>query len=211
MSSLVLELQQEAMDSTTDVSAVLRKSLVVATKLDLSEFQAWIESELNGYSQGKLPDYRKVSCSIQARNPYHGWIPIVFGDCPELAETLSLVPIGHSVAELEALAKSDSDSEFLICDFPPRILEDLRRMGGDCFRLGLIPKRLISKASISAILGGIRNTVLRWSLQLEKDGILGDGLTFSADERKAAASATYHVQHFYGSVGTVAGGDVRQG
>jgi len=47
--SLVLELQKEALDQRVSVSHLLRKALVVVRKLKLSEFQNWIEIELNGY------------------------------------------------------------------------------------------------------------------------------------------------------------------
>lgn len=33
--------------------------------------------ELNGYNNNeKVPEYRKVRGFFEARNPYHGWIPI---------------------------------------------------------------------------------------------------------------------------------------
>jgi hypothetical protein len=49
----------------------------------------------------------------------------------------------------------------------------------------------IDKPALSAILHSARNRVLRWALQLEKDGILGEGLTFTPSEQKAAASHNY--------------------
>lgn len=196
------------MDTKTGVSDVLRKALVVATKLNLADFQSWIEQELNGYRNVDVPDYRKIPCRVVTRNPYHGWIPVMFPDAPELATMLSQVPMSRAIGELEALSiPSDGRGVFTI-DFPPDALDGLMKMQSDCISLGLIPTRMIGRASIHGILEAVRNVVLRWSLQLEKDGILGEGLTFSASEKKAAASATYHVQNFYGSIGNVAGGDV---
>ena len=43
MSSLVEELQRDALDSKIYVSDLLRKSLVVATKLNLADFSKWVE------------------------------------------------------------------------------------------------------------------------------------------------------------------------
>jgi hypothetical protein len=47
MSSVIVELQCEALDRNVHVSDLLRKALVVARNLALTEFQRWIELELN--------------------------------------------------------------------------------------------------------------------------------------------------------------------
>lgn len=44
--SIVLELQREALSSDSDILALLRKSLLVARKLKLTEFGEWINKEL---------------------------------------------------------------------------------------------------------------------------------------------------------------------
>jgi hypothetical protein len=49
MSSLVLQLQGECLDSSVSILEILRKALVVAQKLGVKDFQAWAERELNGY------------------------------------------------------------------------------------------------------------------------------------------------------------------
>jgi AbiTii-like protein len=61
MSSIVSHLQLEALDRNVRVSDLLRKSLVVARKLKLSELQSSIEKELSGYRQtDEVTDYREV-------------------------------------------------------------------------------------------------------------------------------------------------------
>lgn len=60
--SLLREIQNDAVSSETDVSALLRKCKILAARLGNAEFKAWIESELNGYDDiAALPDYRKLS------------------------------------------------------------------------------------------------------------------------------------------------------
>ncbi|MBA3883836.1 MAG: hypothetical protein H0X73_14300 [Chthoniobacterales bacterium] len=45
------------MDANTNLGSLLRKSLAVATKLQLAEWIAWCKSELNGYPSGaKFPN-----------------------------------------------------------------------------------------------------------------------------------------------------------
>ncbi len=53
MSSVIVELQREALDRNVHVSDLLRKALVVARNLALTEFQRWIELELNGYDKAE--------------------------------------------------------------------------------------------------------------------------------------------------------------
>jgi hypothetical protein len=75
MPRLVHELQQAALDEKSSVSFLLRKALVVATKLSVSDFELWAGSELEGYQDGQLPlpEYRKVHGAPKVWNPYHGY------------------------------------------------------------------------------------------------------------------------------------------
>lgn len=50
------------------------------------------------------------------------------------------------------------------------------------------------------ILDAVRNAILEWSLKLEQDGIRGEGLTFTPEEKKTADRAAYSVTNFFGSV-----------
>jgi hypothetical protein len=61
MSSIVSHLQLEALDRNVRVSDLLRKSLVVARKLKLSELQSSIEKERSDYRRtDEVTDYREV-------------------------------------------------------------------------------------------------------------------------------------------------------
>lgn len=53
--------------------------------------------------------------------------------------------------------------------------------------------------------------MLEWSLKLEMDGILGEVITFSKEEKSKAASATYHIQNFSGVLGNVNAGVLQIG
>ena len=86
-SSLVLELQRLATDKTNDITDLLRKALLVASKLKVEDFKQWIENELHGYESRPVPDYRTARAQLKAINPYRGYIPFVIGD-QELAEKL---------------------------------------------------------------------------------------------------------------------------
>ena len=67
MKSLVLELQREAMNPNSSMSDVLRKAMVVATKLKVQDLKAWVETELKGYIKDQeIPSYRKVNGTLKA-------------------------------------------------------------------------------------------------------------------------------------------------
>ena len=53
MSSLVRELQTQALDSNLPVTDLLRKALVVARELEISALEEWVKSELSGYTEAK--------------------------------------------------------------------------------------------------------------------------------------------------------------
>jgi predicted RNA-binding protein with RPS1 domain len=50
------------------------------------------------------------------------------------------------------------------------------------------------------ILDAVRNIILNWALNLEDQGILGEGLAFSENEKKAAIQISQNINYFYGPV-----------
>src|SRR5262245_16723243 len=73
VSSIVLELQREATDHRTALGHLLRKDLVLSTKLELSRWAKWCKAELNGHSVGHtVPGYRVVHGELKMFNPYNG-------------------------------------------------------------------------------------------------------------------------------------------
>ena len=53
--------------------------------------------------------------------------------------------------------------------------------------------------------------MLDWSLKLETDGILGNDLTFTEQEKQKVSSATYNIQNFVGVIGDVKSENVQIG
>ena len=57
--SLLREIQAAATDQSTNVTTLLRKCKILATRLGNEEFKKWIDNELNGYKTiEELPEYR---------------------------------------------------------------------------------------------------------------------------------------------------------
>lgn len=59
--TLLKEIQEMAVDSTNDITSLLRKCMILAARLGNKELNLWVEKELNGYTDPiDLPAYRKV-------------------------------------------------------------------------------------------------------------------------------------------------------
>jgi hypothetical protein len=59
----------------------------------------------------------------------------------------------------------------------------------------LRPAAHVAWAQIQGIIDTVRNTVLDWSLKLESQGIMGEGMTFSKEEKAAAGNVHYEIQN----------------
>lgn len=183
MSALVLELQDLALSPQTGILELLRRARAVAVKLDLSDAETWIGHEINGYSTtAEVPPYRRIPSVLQAQSPFHGWRPFVWPAASPLNEHFSQVVITHPVPQIESQASKSGDVALTIGaserDLLVSLDEDLAQ---------LLFARFCSRSSYVAILEGVRTKVLDWALMLEKQGVLGNGMTFDASERRAAS------------------------
>lgn len=196
MSSVVVELQRESLDRNVPISDLLRKALVVAKKLKISDFEKWVANELNGYEKGEdIPKYREIIGTIKAWNPYHGWQPVIFST-PSKEESLSQRPCSQSIAEIESLVNEKSDGSCLAMPFPAAIEQQLRR--GISFNTQIT--LIVPSTYLVRIIDAVRTIVLNWSLKLEEDGILGEGMSFTPSEKETAEKMSYNINNFYGPV-----------
>ncbi|MDA0999403.1 MAG: hypothetical protein O2807_02635 [bacterium] len=203
MSSLVEQLQAEALDSKISVTELLRKAKMVAAKLNLDDMQEWLENEMNGYKSmdnDDYPSYRIVTGHPQALNTYRGWEPLMVANAPDLERAISTRSINSSVAELEDLLKADGD---IGMSFDPATKAKLQE--GMNYPAEL--RVLLSRSCIAHILEAVRNVILDWSVNLEKAGIKGDGISFSQQEKEDAQNATTihigNITNFSGNIGNV--------
>lgn len=195
MASVVIQLQQEALDAKVPVSDLLRKALVVARKLGQREFQTWIEQELNGYAGTKdAPGYREVKGQVRGWNPYRGWIPLIFEDAA-VGEKLSRRKSSQSIAELEHLVGKGKEG-MLHMPFPLEMQRELSKGFGFETEVSL----LTTRSSMVGVIDTVRTIVLNWALKLEEEGILGEGLSFTEGERQKAGRSSQNITNFYGPV-----------
>lgn len=195
MSYLVIDLQRSALDEHVSINNLLRKSLVVAKKLKLKDFEEWINNEVNGYERvDKIPNYRKIKGQLKGFNPYSGWIYTQVPD-NKMEDMLTKRPVINSISSLEYLITSNESGE-LTMDYPAEQEALLGKMFGFETKYSLF----IDKAQFKGIIEKVRTIILNWALELEDDGILGEEMIFTAQEREIAVERNYTVNNFYGNV-----------
>lgn len=170
MSKIVSELQRAALDPDMDIVSLLNKAYLVAFKLDMEDFAAWISSEINGYKEGQpLPDYRLVTGERKAKNPFHGWQPVYYTNGS--IQKITMRP-RDALPSLKRCAEGDNT---------PMVPMDSVEDCPSCL--------FISANQIDSIIASVRHHVLDWALKLEKNGILGEGIEFTLKEKELAADS----------------------
>lgn len=195
MSSAVLELQSAITESNCDIVNVLRKAHIIAVKLGLHEFDQWITNELNGYTDpGSVPEYRLVHGELKLFNPYRGWIPAIIPDT-ELDKIICEKKIQNSISGIITLCK---DNKELTSPFTGSTLRELNRIFD--FPTTTNYALFISISAAKDIIQKVKNTVLEWTIRLDKEGILGENMRFTKEETESAKSIPQQVNYYYGTV-----------
>ena len=199
MSSIVLDLQNEVTRHDCDIVNVLRKAHLIAVKLNLGDFDAWISCELNGYKSGEvIPDYREVRGELKAYNPYHGWIPTMIPN-PKVENSICNKRVPNSISEIVTMCKQSENG--LIAEFTGEELNKLNKM----FDSPMPMKYTLhfSTTAIGDIVERVKNAVLEWTIKLESEGILGEGMQFNIDEKESAKSIPQSINNYYGNTNII--------
>lgn len=203
MEGIVFELEREALDKNVSIESLLRKAYLVARKLKLSDFEEWINNEQNGY-HGEVPDYRMINGDYKAWNPYRGWMPVIL--TPGMGKFMSRIPLQQSVSSLwDTYTSQKNGIQFTLS----AEINDLLNKSTDGFETQFVFNT--SGSEIYRILSTVRNKILDWALLLEENGIVGVGITFTAEEKKKAQDTQIinnYTNNFYSGVSDV---EMRQG
>lgn len=182
---MVIRFQEMAMNSETPIASLLRMAKAIAVKLDLKNVDDWMTWELNGYpGEVSIPDYRKIRCELKAVHPEHGLIPAPVGNW-ELEKKLTIVPVKMAVGELEAGA---AEKGMLAFQLPTQLSQHLQARQPKYLRFDLT--RVTNYHTMLSIVDQVRNRLLEWSLELERQGILGENLQFSQQDKNRAPMTT---------------------
>lgn len=198
--SIVLELQKELYNDKISAEEALRKAYVISKKLSIDNMSEWINNELNGYQEkSKTPRYRNIDGTIEAFNPYHGWYPLLFEntDTQKLFDNINLY---LSISEIEAIIKTSEDIVYL-------------STSGTDYLVDKVNTKVRFKTSVHKFVGItsiIKNIILEWALQLEKNGILGEEFSFTQEEKEKSKELSNRIYNIIGDNNIINSSDIKQ-
>lgn len=201
--SLVLELQADVLSETASINGICRKATAIAAKLDQKQIEKWLNEEISGYGDSEqIPDYRKIRLSPMFHNPYRGNCPIVVAPAP-LRTVFDNYPIGQSILEIGDLL-SRNGNEFRI-NFAAGIEAHLQEQLAESTGINFPVFGITNRTTLVQISERVKSTILNWLLDLERAGVVGEGMSFTSKEKSQAAPAsiaTVHATNFYGQIAT---------
>ena len=171
--SLLRDIQNDAVSKDVDVSATLRKCMLLAARLDSQQFEQWINWESDGYPKDvKLPEYRTLR-NLPVKGHFDGGfgLSIRFANIPSLniPENIRFactsVDLRNSISSIEHLARNANGklhspvSADLVVLFADRVFE-----GYGCMSAW----REIPDTAIHEVLNTVRNRVLDFALKIER-------------------------------------------
>lgn len=129
--SLLLEIQEAAVDSKSDLASLLRRCKILAARLDSKPLEDWLLWEANGYpDEAPLPDYRMWG--MQWKGHFSG----MFGSGMRNASIPSLcLPTGlqealsepfgchYSIASIESMLAASTDNSMRVSN--PSVAVDI--------------------------------------------------------------------------------------
>lgn len=193
--SMVLRFQRMALDNQSSTPDLLRTAKAIAVKLQLADVAKWIDYELDGYPEDvTLPDYRITKGKLMGLNPINGPVPMSVSN----AQQENMLRTVHIKAPLTELVRAYNDPEAtMIFSFPTEYSYQLQQNKPEFLRFPLIQQ--IGQSKMLNVVEKVRNRLLDWSLELEQQGILGENLQFSQQD-KDKAPMTVNNFNFNGNI-----------
>lgn len=201
MNSLVLELQHEVCQQNISVTDLLRKTYLIASKLEVADLKKWAYQELNGYYElennlDDFPKYRVVHGLIKAFSPPTGKIPVEMRY--ELDQKFNKRVLFQSISEIEAIIKTgiDNGKGILEFDFQAEFQVILRNINDNDFRYSLT----IPVTQFQLVVEKVKNVIMEWTVKLEEEGVLGEGMLFSDKDKERASNSNSIIINIIGNM-----------
>lgn len=169
---LLQDIQKAAIDAKSDLPTLLRMCKLLAVRLGNEEFEHWVDSELNGYSDRKtLPEYRILS--VQSYGNFDG----TFRSANEMQISLTILPeqlrevYGHAyfLQGISALVTmvNDPDGRDLIEEWPVGVAvkyASKQMVDMQC----IAAWKRVPRAAVVSVVDAVRNRILGFALEIEK-------------------------------------------
>jgi hypothetical protein len=173
--SVFEEIKNDLVSDDASLSSILRKTKIVASRLQYQEFEEWIDCELGGYpSEDKLPDYRKgntISCGnfFNTLREQINDAQIQTSHLPEkIHDYATNLAMTQGVGALANLLSTNPQDDTIKVSWPTnlaRVLSNQIYEGFECHSAyHILPKNFIQQ-----ILEDIRTRSLSFILAIEKE------------------------------------------
>ena len=190
MPAIVPELIEMATGRTVSTTDLLRKSLVVSERLALPYFSNWINFELNGYKENPTPEYRKLKGEIKLLTTSGRPLPPSAALVQLINRELE-IKITEPIHEIEISIK-DKEELFREINIENKKIYKTQKIQGAIKYINEIEiargNRLaatLSTKKAQGICENVRTKILNIALDLEKNGIKGNGMTFNNKEKES--------------------------
>jgi hypothetical protein len=137
---ILAQIETGAVDDTVPVASLLQKCIVLGGQAGSEKMRDWARQELNGYSDGPVPDYRRVNTTLVATiTNSAGYNPITQRVSPSVFPRkiidllrsqdvdLEVAVLGSGVGELQALANSAKGEHHIMPGWADIIIDTLNR------------------------------------------------------------------------------------
>ena len=203
--NLLQQIEEETVDSKSDVASLLRKCQVLASRLHNDSLKGWIHNELNGYSpQLEIPEYRVFPC--QSVGSFYGMgrtmknAPIPPMCVPEeIRDCLFTLRFYQGVGTLQELLTNDNGT--VTVPWPGDLVALLSQKVYQ--GMGMLDAHIeCPSGSIVKVLETVRNRILDFVLALEEDSPnAGDAIgTVKIDKKRIDQMVTNNIFKGVGNI-----------
>ena len=173
--SLLQNIQNDAINENVDISTLLRKCKVLASRLGNEEFKLWVEHELNGYSSiNEVPQYRILT--VESVGHFFGIAgneiknaPIAASSLPKkYQEFVNTEYLIKPISYYYSLIKDGNSSKSLQSLWSAEFIKYCSDKLYDNMYCGSAWK-IIPFNAIVTLVDTVRNRILSFSLEIEEE------------------------------------------
>lgn len=194
-----------ATDNDQSVSALLRKCIVLAHRIENEKLKTWANKELSGYAHSDtLPDYRIAPA--QAKGNFAGWggaqlknwlIPPAVLE-PRHQRFAKQVDLRQAISAYEDLVKSAAKGSLVIAWPSDLVLYYQERLPISSDMNLVYACQEITRGALVGVIDAVRNRVLNMALEIQAEFGAADDDLKRIPPKEAERLDQAIVQHIYG-------------
>lgn len=120
---------------------------------------------------------------------------------PRDGKTYCQIELINSVSEIKSMC-DDSDAGIFV-SIPGSVQHSLAEISNMPTPMQMVVK--VPRTAVMDIIEKVKNAVLEWTLKLEKEGILGEEMSFNEEEKKSAQVIPQTINNYYAATNIISG------